>query len=902
VTELAGKKKKKKKKKKTAMNFLKKIKTGAADTDELAVIPSGVLYRVQPQGAAALVDQACLYRLAQASVRRTLTRFHAQLVVQRVYEEGEAEIEQSQRDLERFLRDQQQQQIENINNDDYENSQENAEKTTNDNDSDCDSDMTDTSIRHYDFDNEEEYDDDDDVDDDEDHMEFLLDEALELRYTVNAEGQVVVIWNDLSGAGSDGGSGGGRYEFVCDAQTPPNVFDAFDLAARRCQYERKYRRSADAVYESLLDEFGFEPKPGEFVPELDLAENNGRLPRRLSLRPLPQAHISKPKQYQQHQHHQQHSQHHPHLQDSRPTVKRERGVDTIPAKKKFKKDPEPTEIPEICGALLYDSIVSLQLFDAATTKFVEQLPRATLSIYDLGKFQYWLEVDSRSKRFIGCAISSDMNPVFNYEHLSFIFNFFTDTSAFSWLLKFNTFEQLEKFQESFMQAMWEATNQRRWVKVDSGELECDTLADTLRDFNVNDTDMADGETDSEDEDNRSSGGMRSSRSALEDYDTDEEFDEVKRLGGTGKNSKLITGNTLDRSFVVRDNKLGVFKQTEDNELEFQATIDDIKTTRGKSFIPEKAMLHLQDRSLILQDPAEPTSLYRMDLDYGKVVEEWRVSDNHAVRAFAPSHKYAQLTNEQTIIGASDTGLFRIDPRLQGDKLVSSHLRDYATPLNFTAIGSTEKGYVAVATAKGEIRLYDRIGGNAKTQIPAMGDPIIGIDVSSDGRWILATCQTYLLLIDAHIKDGRNSGQLGFLRTYNQGTKPIPRRLQIAPEHLAYMQVETGLPLRFTLARFNAGTGAKEHTIVSSSGPYVITWNMAHLLRGDRTPYLIKRYAANVADDNFKFGSDKNVIIALEDDVGMDDRRTFRRPNRQNFAAKPGPIAPLARSQIVHTAF
>lgn len=885
------------------MNFLKTILTGCADTDELAVIPSGVLYWVQPQGAAALVDQACLYRLAQASVRRTSTQFHAQLVVQRIYEEGEAEIEQSQRDLERFLRDQQQQQqqqLEHTNIDDYESRQQkSAEGTANENGSDCESDVTDTSVRRSDFDTDEEYDNDDE-DDDDDHMEFLLDEALELRYTVNAEGQIVMIWNDLSGAGT-AGSGGGRYEFVCDAQTPPDVFDAFDLAARRCQYERKYRRSADGVYESLLDEFGFEPKPGEFAPELDFPEHNDRLPRRLSLRPLPQAPISSPSQSQHHQQHpQQHPQHHSKNQASRPAVKRERGVDNTPAKKKFKKDPEPTEIPEIHGTLLYDSIVSLQLFDAATTKFVEQLPRATISIYDLGKFEYWLEVDSRSKRFIGCAITSDMNPVFNYEHLSFIFNFFTDTSAFSWLLKFGTFEQLEKFQESFMQAMWEATNQRRWVKVDSGERECDTLVDTLRDFNVNDTDMADGDTDSEDEETRS--GIRSSRGILEDYDTDEEFDEVKRLGGTGKNSKLITGNTLDRSFVVRDNKLGVFKQTDNNGLEFQATIDDIKTTRGKSFIPEKAMLHLQDRSLILQDPGEPTSLYRMDLDYGKVVEEWHVSDTHAVRAFAPSHKYAQLTNEQTIIGASDTGLFRIDPRLQGDKLVASHLRDYAAPLNFTAIGSTEKGYVAVATAKGEIRLYDRIGGNAKTQIPAMGDPIIGIDVSSDGRWILATCQTYLLLVDAHIKDGRNSGQLGFLRTYNQGTKPIPRRLQIAPEHLAYMQVETGLPLRFTLARFNAGTGAKEHTIVSSSGPYVITWNMAHLLRGDRTPYLIKRYAANVADDNFKFGSDKNVIIALEDDVGMDDRRTFRRPNRQNFAAKPGPIAPLARSQIVHTAF
>lgn len=838
---------------------------------------------VRPQGAA-LVEQECIYRLAQASVRRTRTRFHGQLVVQRVYEEGEAEIEQSQRELEQRMAEEQ-------SDSDDDSGAEKIDlerKSRDDDDSDNESDMTDTSIRHYDTEsNDEDYDDD--------RMEFLLDEVLELRYTLNTEGQVVMIWNDLSGTTTTDYS---RYEFVCDMATTTDIFDKFDLAARRCQYERKYRRPAEGVYESLLEEFGFEPKPNEMVPE-ELVSDNDKLARRLSLRPLPQVNIDTQKNQQQRK--QQEQKYQEQQSGLIKPFKREGDMDNNPVKKKFKKDPEPTEIPEIRGALLYDSVVSLQLFDAATTKFIEQLPRANLSIYDLGKFEYWLEVDSRSKRFIGCAISSEMNPVFNYEHLSFIFNFFTDTSAFSWLLKFGTFEQLENFQEFFMQAMWETTNRRRWIKIDAGERECDILADSLREFNVNDTDMADDETDSEDDIDCSS-SLRSNRDRAEEYDTDEEFDDIKRLGGTGKNSKLITGNMLDRSFVVRDNRLGVFKQTENNELEFQATIDDIKTTHGKSFIPEKAMLHLQDRSLILQDPTEPTSLYRMDLDYGKVVEEWRVSDEHAVRAFAPSHKYAQLTDEQTIIGASDSGLFRIDPRLQGDKLVSSQLREYAAPLNFTAIGSTEKGYVAVATAKGEIRLYDRIGGNAKTQIPAMGDPIIGIDVSSDGRWILATCQTYLLLIDAHIKDGRNSGQLGFLRTYNQGTKPIPRRLQIAPEHLAYMQVETGLPLCFTLARFNAGTGTEEHTIVSSSGPYVITWNMAHLLRGDRTPYLIKRYAANVADDNFKFGSDKNVIIVLEDDVGMDDRRTFRRPNRQNFAAKPSRVAPLPRSQIVHTAF
>ncbi|WWD19114.1 hypothetical protein CI109_103572 [Kwoniella shandongensis] len=264
--------------------------------------------------------------------------------------------------------------------------------------------------------------------------------------------------------------------------------------------------------------------------------------------------------------------------------------------------------------------------------------------------------------------------------------------------------------------------------------------------------------------------------------------------------------------------------------------------------------------MLLLDPNNKSSVYRMDLEYGKVVDEWKVSDSIEVSNIIPDSKYAQMNPQQTLIGHSHNGLFRIDPRVSGNKLVESQFKQYATKNDFSAATTTESGKLAVASNKGDIRLFDQIGKNAKTALPALGDPIIGVDVSADGRWLVATCKTYLLLIDTLIGDGRYKGSLGFDRSFPADSKPVPRRLQLKPEHVAYMEDAVS----FTPARFNTGVNETEKTIVTSTGKYVIIW------RTD--DYQIKQYDSRVVADNFKFGADKNIIVALEHNVLMANKK------------------------------
>ncbi|SCO54819.1 uncharacterized protein FFNC_15668 [Fusarium fujikuroi] len=67
-----------------------------------------------------------------------------------------------------------------------------------------------------------------------------------------------------------------------------------------------------------------------------------------------------------------------------------------------------------------------------------------------------------------------------------------------------------------------------------------------------------------------------------------------------------------------------------------------------------------------------------------------------------------MSPEQTFLGISNNSIYRVDPRLPENKTVNT---------------TTEKGYVAVGSDKGDIRLFARLGIRAKTQLPSLGDPI-----------------------------------------------------------------------------------------------------------------------------------------------------------------------------------
>ncbi len=451
-----------------------------------------------------------------------------------------------------------------------------------------------------------------------DEKTFLLDEGLHFRSEIREGGEKVFAWLDLSGDPGD------LYEFVCDPSTSAGEVGTFEVVAVKCQYERKFRKPNETATEQDLRQFNFAEQPIPSASPIPspiaspLASSSFRQPKTSSDTAMAKpAKPTKP------------------TEPTEATASRRSGKAKAPLR-----DITPTKAPHSIKTpkeleILTKETAELHLFDFQSGAFILQDPSVTATVSEVGKWQYWLQISNKEKDWLGQPVVADISPVFNFEYLSFIFCHYTeDGSAYSWLLRFKAREIVERFQEGLMQALWEQLNEIKWHKNTNDDKKY--VLDAFQDLTMEDT-ANEGQESEEEEEGEEVGedGQHS-----EHYDTDESEDDVVVRDNDGNvNSQLAVGYKHDRSFVVRGSKIGVFKHTPNNNLEFSTNISKVQTPSGKLFSPKKVMLHAEDTNMILQNDNDPHSLYRMDLEYGKVVDEWKVHDDITVKTFAPDKVY-----------------------------------------------------------------------------------------------------------------------------------------------------------------------------------------------------------------------------------------------------------------------
>ncbi|KAF9419692.1 hypothetical protein BGZ94_009333 [Podila epigama] len=664
---------------------------------------------------------------------------------------------------------------------------------------------------------------------------FLIDGAMKFQKEATTIG-TSFFWKGLTLEDADA-----EYEFVCDDETKSYTVTNFEITAYQCMYERKHKKLHFSAEEEAIEEFEIKTRRSKAKS----ASSKSPSPTASQKSPVSAtaARIKKEKELVQDQKHDAHISH----KINKPSLRA-----------------MPTE-----SATVIDIEGELHLFDAITNHFMMEAAEVHCRLIRVKKYSYWLVVTAKDgAQQLAQPLEPRMNPVFNQQHFSFIWNYFDDNhNVFSWLVRFKDATTLAEFQSAFGECMYETINQESWSKVSGADQEYvrKTYQDDVAMENPDSPTSSQYSSDEEEEEYHSDDGQAH-------YDEDESEDDREAFvpsGGDGeKNSQLAVGYK-DRSFVVRGNKVGVFKHNDRDGLDFATTIKNLKTSKGREVNPAKVLLHEQDRSMVMIDPKDLDTAYKMDLEYGKIVEEWSLPNTTGVLNIVGDSKYSNLTDNKTMIGLSKEAMFRIDPRLSGSKIVDAEFKQYAKGNHFTCATTTANGSLAVAGAKGDIKLINRVGQIAKTALPALGDPILGIDVTGNGRWVIATCKTYILLIDV-LNPANN--KLGFDASFPAKAKPTPIKLTLKPEHVAAMKQSVS----FTPARFNTGVNEEEKTIVTSTGPYVITWNFRRVKNG-HYDYQIKQYADNVVADNFKYGQDRSIIVALPNDVTALPKRNLISP-------------------------
>ncbi|EIN10470.1 VID27 cytoplasmic protein [Punctularia strigosozonata HHB-11173 SS5] len=679
-----------------------------------------------------------------------------------------------------------------------------------------------------------------DEDETDEERTFLIGEELCFRTGKTPEGEPTLIWRDLEGDIDE------TYEFVATGTNEPTVA-FFETCMYRAMYERKYQTSADNTTDADLQEFTWQP-PAKKRVAAKARSASGSAAAATSAGPAPP--VAPPA--------------------TRPKV--ESAADAL-----------PTLVDESAELWLWEPDNEQYSKYADVTVRIVSKPEAP--------FAYYLVATSADGDVLMHAITTDMSERYSAKMLSFTWCHLSERggASSSWCLRFEGEGSFENFMDAFTKAKWETLNQVPWGKIKEDEQQYVKRANLDEDVI-----MADPEDDEDEEEDVANELDPDLEASDEEEEEEEEDADAPKLPKGERNSQLTVGYKGDRSYVSRGGKIGVFRYDEDGHVKYQSTLNKLATPKGKEFDPKRMMLHDQDTTMVIMNPLEPHALYSMDIERGKIVEEWKVHDDITVDHMAPDNKFAQMTTEQTLVGASGNALFRIDPRVSGNKMVDSQYKQYAGKNKFSGVTTTASGKLAVASEKGDIRLFDTIGKNAKTALPPLGDPILGIDVTADGRWIVATTKTYLLLIDTLIGEGRYAGQLGFDRSFPATAKPIPRRLQLRPEHVAYM----GNEVSFTSARFNVGEGQTENAIVTSTGQYIVAWDFNKVKKGQLDKYEIKKYEDLVVQDSFRFGDDKEIIVALQNNVLNINRKNLKRPTRASLA--PGPR--ISRSGIVNSPY
>nr|XP_043621677.1 protein CYPRO4-like [Erigeron canadensis] len=324
----------------------------------------------------------------------------------------------------------------------------------------------------------------------------------------------------------------------------------------------------------------------------------------------------------------------------------------------------------------------------------------------------------------------------------------------------------------------------------------------------------------------------------------QEFEEAASDGGI---QSLALG-ALDNSFLVNESGVQVVKNfshgihgkgvyVKFDNSGFKGGIGGSSSGSGMR-TPQKALLMRGETNMLLMSPVQQgkphsSGVNQLDIETGKIVTEWKFEKDGAditMRDITNDTKGSQLDpSESTFLGLDDNRLSQWDMRdRRGMVQTSSPVlhwnkgHQFSRGTNFQCFATTGDGSIVVGSLDGKIRLYSTTSmRQAKTAFPGLGSPITHVDVTYDGKWILGTTDTYLILICTLFTDKDGKTKTGF--SGRMGSKiPAPRLLKLTPvdSHTA------GKQNVFHGGRFSWVTesGKQERHLVATVGKFSVIWD------------------------------------------------------------------------------
>jgi hypothetical protein len=340
--------------------------------------------------------------------------------------------------------------------------------------------------------------------------------------------------------------------------------------------------------------------------------------------------------------------------------------------------------------------------------------------------------------------------------------------------------------------------------------------------------------------------------------------------------------------VIKDNNtIDIFKGNDDDNklINVSSSINPIKLENGfnsyynnKEIIISNAKMFNKDNEILFQDENNENVIWQYDLNKESLIQEWNCDinknnfiSNNITNNFGNNliditypKKLGQLSGEPEMIGINSNNIFLLDGRVnRKNKIVD--IKNYSNEPSFRSITTTGFGGIAIGSGNGDIRLFNEVGHNAKTLLYGIESyaPIRYLDSTIDGKYILATCDNYIMVINTE----NECNFSGFMTCFRR-TKTKCKILKISHNDLVKYGINNEL---FTPAKFNNNTNNREKMIISSLGNFVILWDFSQVLKGEVNSYKIFNVYEYVIGVTTKFDKSQ-LVITLPDKLRIQNEK------------------------------
>ncbi|KAH8738950.1 hypothetical protein FG386_000816 [Cryptosporidium ryanae] len=307
---------------------------------------------------------------------------------------------------------------------------------------------------------------------------------------------------------------------------------------------------------------------------------------------------------------------------------------------------------------------------------------------------------------------------------------------------------------------------------------------------------------------------------------------------------------------------------------------------NQNILPVSGQLHNCETQMLFLSETDPNYVYQMDLENEKILRRWD-ADGLPISCLGLSNKDSQYTPVPTFLGLSNNALFVMDSRIKDNSnRFTSKL--YRSNVLFSSLATDKDGHILLGNDLGELRLYDGTINKdgefkkAKTLLNSFSSPILSVDVTRNGNWILATTKNCIHLYpvceqNQDFETVRN----GFVTSLKN--KPPSRKLRLKPDDIYHYNITdvNFTPARFDQSQDSSGNFA-ETKIISSVDNLVIVWDFEAIKRGNLYAYSIKEVEYKVEDCSTFYNSSDSVVLAYNDDLTI---HKLGRKNKRNIYSR-----------------